>query len=170
MVHENISISSLNSFHDKSSFSCGVDSLDQYLAKRATQYLERGLAVTYVLTANSSNIILGYYTLSSTSINLTSLPESIVKKLPRYPHVPATLIGRLAVSKIHQKKKYGEILLIDALRKSLEYSNAIGSIAVIVDAENEKIIDFYKKYGFFELNDCKSKLFLPMKTIAKLFA
>jgi ribosomal protein S18 acetylase RimI-like enzyme len=162
-------IALLNKEHDKTTFSSGVDSLDRYLIKEASQYKRRGLAVTYVLTENDTTTVMGYYTLSSASVNLELLPPEIQKKLPRYPTVPATLLGRLAVDKKHQKKDLGELLLLDALRKSFELSEKIGSVAVIVDAENNKVISFYKKYGFIELIDCQSKLFLPMKTIGKLW-
>ena len=40
----------------------------------------------------------GYYTLSATSVKLTEFPADITRKLPRYPLVPATLLGRLAVA------------------------------------------------------------------------
>ena len=74
--------------------------------------------------------VLGYYTLSSFGINLADLPEETAKKLPRYPLVPATLLGRLAVDKDHQGKGLGEFLLMDALHRSLDQADVIGSAAV----------------------------------------
>lgn len=45
--------------------------------------------------------VAGYYTLSLTSVNLAELPEQVARKLPRYPLVSATLLGRLAVDRHH---------------------------------------------------------------------
>ena len=42
--------------------------------------------------------IAGYYTLSQYAIELEDVPEEVAKKLPKYALVPATLLGRLAVS------------------------------------------------------------------------
>jgi hypothetical protein len=40
---------------------------------------------------------------------------------------------------------------------------------VFVEAIDDEAAPFYKKYGFIELPEDKLKLFLPMKTIAKVF-
>ncbi len=59
--------------------------------------------------------------------------------------------------------------MMEALRRSLEQSRAIASMAVIVDAKDEEARNFYVKYGFIELPDNPHRLFLPMKTIAAMF-
>ena len=55
--------------------------------------------------------IAGYYTLASASILLSDLPETLAKKLPRYPSVPAVRMGRLAVSDSFKGKGLGAALL-----------------------------------------------------------
>ncbi|NNM60370.1 MAG: GNAT family N-acetyltransferase [Legionellales bacterium] len=170
MSNEKLCIECLDEHHDRRFFSCGIDALDRYLITEATQYRKRDIAITYVLTVEHSDVVIGYYALSSTSISLDALPGDISKKLPRHPHVPAILLGRLAVNTEHQKKKYGEILLINALQKSFESSQTISAVAVTVDAENDMAVKFYKKYGFIEFPERKNKLFLPMKTIVKLLS
>ena len=79
----------------------------------------------------------------------------------------AILIGRLAVAKEHAGKGLGEILLMDALKKSLDSTKNIAAFAVVVDAIDEKAAAFYRKYGFMPLRE--NRLFLPMKTIQQLF-
>jgi GNAT superfamily N-acetyltransferase len=56
-----------------------------------------------------------YYTLSSTAVNLVELPGSLTRRLPRYPLVPATRLGRLAVDLRCRGRGYGRHLLPDAL-------------------------------------------------------
>jgi GNAT superfamily N-acetyltransferase len=112
---------------------------------------------------------MGYYTLSAHSVLLEMLPESVRKKLPRYPSVPATLLGRLAVDKRHQGQNLGGHLLIDALRRSLEISRKMASLAVIVHAKNSQAICFYEHYGFLSFTDTPHRLFLPMATIDQLW-
>jgi predicted GNAT family N-acyltransferase len=119
------------------------------------------------LLDRSSDIVAGYYTLSQAGINLVDLPIEITKKLPKYPVVPATLLGRLAVDKKYQGKGLGEILLMDALQKSLQ--NEIASMAVVVDAKDDNARSFYEHYQFIRFPDYPNRLFLPMTTIAKMF-
>ncbi len=83
--------------HDRTRFRCGVRELDDYLRRRAGQDVRRRAAAVFVLSpADEPNRVAGYYTLSAASIVLGDLPQDVAKKLPRYPHIPATLIGRLA--------------------------------------------------------------------------
>ena len=97
------------------------------------------------------------------------LPEQISKKLPAsYQSLPATLLGRLARDLKYNGERLGELLLIDALKRSYDASLRIGSIAVVVDPIDEAAQNFYLRYGFIDLPD-SGKMFLSMKTIANLF-
>jgi len=161
-------ISPLERKHNRKSFSCGLDSLDSYLHIQAGQDKRKRIAVTYVLEDQCTNKISGYYTLSATAIELNFLPESVRKKLPSYPCIPATLIGRLAVDENYKKRGLGETILIDAMKRAYHASLSIASFAIVVDAINSNAKSFYKKYGFLELSAVKRRLFLPMSVIAKL--
>lgn len=162
-------IEPLNNEHRKTIFSCGIEPLDRYLIQLAGQDARRHLSATYVLTAADSKIILGYYTLSSSSIELSSLPEEMVKKLPRYPTLPATLLGRLAIDQKYQGEKLGELLLIDALKRSSKLSDEIALMAVIVEAKNEKARQFYLRFEFIQFSESKNQLFLPISTISRIW-
>jgi predicted GNAT family N-acyltransferase len=155
--------------HDRGAFSCGVPALDRYLQKQASQDLKKRVAAVFALTPDGRTIA-GYYTLSQYSVELDAIPEETAKKLPKYPRVPATLIGRLAVSEAFRGQGLGEMLLMDALNRCLSGSKQVASAVVIVDAKDNKIAGFYKKYGFIELPGIPNRLFLPMATVAKLFA
>ncbi len=162
-------IEPLGKHHQRAAFSSGSESLDRYLRHQAGQEARRHIAVTFVLVDTQHQVIAGYYTLSATSILLGELPPEVADKLPRYPLVPATLLGRLAVDTGYQGKGLGEFLLMDALRRSLAQSQAIASMAVVVDAEGDRASSFYARYGFIQFPEHPHRLFLPMKTIAALF-
>ena len=162
------SIEPLGAKHDRAAFSCGVTALDNYLHNQAGQDLKKRAAVPFVLT-NDGKTILGYYTLSQFAIALDVVPPEIARKLPKYSMIPATLLGRLAVSKERRGQKLGELLLMDALKRSLDSSSQVASTAVVVDAKDEAAAAFYKKYGFIDLPNIERRLFLPMGTIENLF-
>jgi GNAT superfamily N-acetyltransferase len=98
---------------------------------------------------------------------LNDLPESTAKKLPRYPLVPAILLGRLAVGQTHRGKGYGELLLIDALKRCLDIED-IGWAVILVNAKDEVAAAFYEHYDFIRLTQGSSRLFLPRSTIVSL--
>jgi predicted GNAT family N-acyltransferase len=158
----------LCSRHDRSAFSCGVGVLDTYLRTQAGQDLRKRAAVPFVITEDGKTIA-GYYTLSQFAVTLGALPEKVAKKLPKYPLVSVTLLGRLAVSTAFRGQRLGEVLLMDALHRSLESSKHVASAAVIVDAKDDSAVSFYKKYGFLELPKVVRRLFLPMGTIEQMF-
>ena len=149
--------------HDRAGFSCGNASLDRYLKDQAGQDLRRGCAMPFVLVqARGGASILGYYTLSSYGIDVGELPADVVKKLPRYPLIPATLLGRLAVDRRYQGQGIGEFLLMDALRRAF-------AAVVVVDANDASATKFYRRLGFVAFPSITGRLFLPMKAIAGLF-
>ena len=116
------------------------------------------------MLANGSDV-LGYYTLSSYAIDASELPPEHVRGLPGYPRLPAILIGRLARDRKHRGKKFGDLLLADALRRSRENTASVGAIAVVVEAENENARQFYESFGFMPFPDRPKKQFMLMSTI-----
>jgi GNAT superfamily N-acetyltransferase len=152
--------------HDRTVFESGVEPLDRYFRVQAGQDARKNMAAPFVLVL-PDGIIGGYYTLSATGVNLADLPAQITRKLPRYPLVPATLLGRLAVDRRHQGKGYGRFLLADALFRSVR--SEIASFAVIVDAKGGNARRFYERESFLPFPDQPMRLFRPMADIAALF-
>lgn len=124
------------------------------------------MAAPFVLVLSDSAIG-GYYTLSATAVKLTDLPDQTARRLPRYPLIPATLLGRLAVDRRFQGKGYGRFLLADALYRVAR--NEIASFAVIVDAKDEAARRFYERESFSPFVDQPMKLFRPVADIKQLF-
>lgn len=156
--------------HDRAAFSCGNPALDQYLKERARQDARRYVAAPFVLIPGpGEKTILGYYTLSSFAIDLSDLPPETARKLPSYPNVPVTLLGRLAVDQQHAGQGLGEFLLMDALHRSLSQSSQIAAVAVVVDAIDTNAVRFYRHFNFMPFPDRPNRLFLPMQTVAALF-
>ncbi len=161
-------IEALASRHIRKDFSCGDIALDRYLQRQAGQDARKHVAATFVLVEKGGLEILGYYSLSATSVRLADLPERIAKKLPRYPLVPAILLGRLAVDETKRNKGYGQVLLIDALKRCLA-ANEIGWAALIVDAKDENAASFYEHHEFIRLSKRPLLLYLARTTISSLF-
>ncbi|BBO80284.1 hypothetical protein DSCO28_08500 [Desulfosarcina ovata subsp. sediminis] len=107
---------------------------------------------------------MGYYTLSSLSLELQYLPEKLARKLPNYS-APAALIGRLAVSEPFQGHGIGAMLLADAIKRTLSVSDQIAIYALVADAIDDDVVRFYQKFGFMRLSNSSRRLFLPLKSL-----
>jgi predicted GNAT family N-acyltransferase len=158
-----LSFSNLCSEHDKASFDCGVEDLNLFLRENASSFVKRGLCAVHVL-ADESNII-GYYTLSASSIPVVDLPEKIAKKYPARMPIPSWLLGKLAVDKKYHGKGYGKIVLCDALNHILKLRNDVGGYCVIVDARDTDVKNFYIKYGFTPFPESNLRLYMPASDI-----
>jgi len=55
-----------------------------------------------------------------------------------------------------------------ALKRALEHSRNIASVAVVVDAIDENAHAFYRRYGFINIPNHPNRLFMPMKTVAHI--
>lgn len=150
--------------HDRAAFSSGSPELDRYLARRAGQDVRRRIARVFVCTAREADAVLGFYTLSALSVDLSSLPERLSRKLPRHP-VPCALVGRLAVDRAAQGFGLGRMLLADAIKRVAVAGDSIAIHAVIVDAKNGDAKRFYEGFGLVSLRDEPMRLFLPLGSI-----
>ena len=163
---ESLRVEPLGPHHDRTSFASGVEPLDRYLRSQAGQDARKNMAAPFVLVL-PNGAVGGYYTLSATAVKLADLPDQTVRRLPRYPLVPATLLGRLAVDRRFQGRGYGRFLLADALCRIAR--SEIASVAVIVDAKDEAARRFYERESFLPFADQPMKLFRPVVDIKQLF-
>jgi predicted GNAT family N-acyltransferase len=155
--------------HNRVAFSCGNEQLDRYLHSVANQDKKKNIAIPYVIFDRDRQTIIGYYTLSMSGINLAELPEQIAKKLPKYPIIGVTLIGRLAVSSDYKGSGWGKLLIMDALHRSLAASKGTASFAVVVDAIDDAAVRFYQRFDFQPFPDSSTKLFRMMANIDQAF-
>lgn len=161
-------IAPLDRQHDRKSFDCGENSLNQYLHRYANQDIRRRVNRVFVASPpDAPRQVIGYYSLSAGNLDATALPESFRRRLPKYP-VPVVLLGRLAVAESRQRIGLGSILLADALQRIAQASQVMAVYAVVVDALNDQAAEFYQQFGFVPLPSQPLKLFLPMDSISTL--
>jgi len=104
-----------------------------------------------VAVKSPETTVLGFYSLSASSINAADLPPE------------------LAINQSSKGQGLGQFLLLDALYRSLQAAPAIAAMAVVVDAKDAAAAAFYERYGFMPLSASEGRMFLPMKTVATLF-
>ncbi|MEG3149206.1 GNAT family N-acetyltransferase [Sphingomonas sp. ZT3P38] len=149
----------LLSKHDRSAFASGSDELDRYLRERAAQDMRRRVASCFV-AVDDDGTTAGFYTIAATSLVLDLIPAERAIHLPRYPSIPAVLLGRLAVALTHQGKRLGGALVADALLRARRAE--VMAFTMVVEAKDDPAERFYQHLGFESLETNRRMLIRPL--------
>lgn len=162
--------------HDRSSFSCGVARLDNYLNRTVRKHQEGNFTRLFVALAPGEQAVLGYYSLNAHMIEAENLPSGLTKNAPRHGAVPAAYLSMIAVDTSAQGQGLGTVLLADALKRLIPLSDEIGLAVVVLDVIDDggeaafrRRAKFYKSMGFIALPSRPARMFLPMKDVRKAF-
>ena len=150
----------LGAAHDRTTFSCGVEALDHYLVRQATQDIRRRVSACYVAVEAATERVAGYYTLAAGGVPLNDLAPELTRRLPRYPSVPVARVGRLAVDRSFQGRQLGAALLADAALRAARSEVAVH--ALVVDAKDDAAAAFYRHHGFESFGGLNRQLIVPL--------
>jgi ribosomal protein S18 acetylase RimI-like enzyme len=128
--------------------------------------MRRRVANCFVAVPDGAATVAGFYTLAASSIPIHDLPDETARRLPRYPVLPAALLGRLAVDRGFRGRQLGAALLFDAVLRALRAEPAV--LTVIVDAKDDAALAFYRHHGFLPFARRPSSLYFPVDTAAQL--
>ncbi len=149
--------------HRIDSFTCGVESLDDWLVKRARANSASGASQVFVAT-DRTDAVVAYYSLSTGSIIRKTLPRERRHGSP--DPVPVLLIGRFAVSTDHQGEDLGRSLLRDALIRCGRLLDEVAFMFVLVHPVDARADSFWRKFGFIPAPTDKPMLLLPISALA----
>lgn len=151
--------------HHREAFDCGNAALNEFLRRHARQTHDLGGAKTFLAVRDDdATQILGFYSLSPASVEFTLTPDIIRRGLARHD-LPVFRLGRLAVDHTMQRKGLGGQLLLSAGRRCLRAAQEVGGVALLIDAKNKDVADWYAGYGALPLLDTPLSLLLPLTTI-----
>ncbi|HHC11552.1 MAG TPA: GNAT family N-acetyltransferase [Campylobacterales bacterium] len=168
-----IEIRLLHKNDDLSSFDCGIIELNQFLKQYAKQNQFRHfIGTTYVAVVD--NIIIGYLSVSASSIRIADFSNELSKKLPKYP-LPVLRLTRLGIDVKYQNIGIGKQLLKFTLGLTLKQKEQFGCFALVVDAKAQSV-GFYEAFGFesvdvvsgtLDIRPYAQSMFLATKVIEK---
>ena len=165
-MNPSLTIQTLTKDHNRNDFDCGNEALNNFLQKIAWQHNAKRLSKTFVLIDSQyPTDIIAYMTLVVCEVLADEIPHQWKKKYPQ--RIPAAKLARLAVSHAQQRKGYDQLILIDALQKTLNVSYAMGIAGLFVDAKDTQAQAYYQQFGFLALPEQLDNLFMPLSTIAK---
>lgn len=151
--------------HNREVFDCGDAALNDFLRRHARQTHEQGGAKTFLAVRDDDTAaVLGFYCLSPASVEFSRAADVVKRGLARHD-VPVFRLGRLAVDQSLQGNGLGGQLLLSAGRRCLRASQEVGGVALLIDAKNERVAQWYASYGALPLLDMPLSLLLPLATI-----
>jgi len=172
----NIKIRKLEKRDSRQLFRSGDIEIDRFFIKFAGQnQFKHKIGNSYVAVDVDTQTIIGYATVSVSSMNIDSLDMDELKKLPNYP-LPIMRIARLGVDENFQSQGIGRKLLQKMFYLALEIEDLVGCVGIFVDAKDDAVA-FYEKYGFvvvpvlngeLPIKPTQTLMYLSMKIIHKI--
>ncbi len=142
-------VQALTEAHSLAEFDCGVEALDRWLDQSARTAAASGTAATYVLCRGKR--VVGYYALAMSAVEHERAPSRLRRGMP--DPIPVVLLARLALDRSEHGRSLGGHLLVDALTRCVRGGNEFGARAVVVDAISPDAANFYRHFGFRDLDE-----------------
>ena len=137
--------------HNRKSFDCGDDAMNEFLRKYARQSHEAGGAKTFVAVDDADGkTVLGFYSLAPGALAYADTPEQVRKGLARHD-VPGFRLVRIATDTRLQGGGLGGQLLAMAARRCLRAADVVGGVLLVIDAKNGRAAAWYASYGVVAL-------------------
>jgi GNAT superfamily N-acetyltransferase len=139
----------LTAAHVLEGFQSGEPVLDEWLVGRALDNMALGASRTFVVTKPGTAEVIGFYALAMGQVLHQDVTSSLRRNMPR--HIPAVILGRLAVDRRAQGQGLGAALLQDAVNRSLRAVTEVSARVLIVHAISPAAEAFYEHHGFTRL-------------------
>jgi GNAT superfamily N-acetyltransferase len=130
--------------HDLEHFNSGVQSLDDWLKRRARGNQSSGASRTFVATENE--IVAGYYALAASSVAPNETAGRFRRNMP--DPIPVVVLARLAIDQRFQGAGLGSALVRDCAMRVVAAADTIGIRGMMVHAISEEARTFYLRLGF----------------------
>lgn len=130
-------------------FDCENKTINKFVAGSLKKQVRQNLSQCFVLLdTNSEDRFIGFYTLSSFSIEASELKNMSEGSLPS--HIPCSRLIMLGVDKDYKKRGLGKLLLQSIMLKTINAAEQIGIYGLFLDADKDAYT-FYIEHGFIPL-------------------
>ena len=160
--------------HDRSTFSCGVEPVDNFFKRTANKLAEADNLRVFVMVSPEGGII-GFIALNAFSIDYRELPAKFARTRPGHGNIPAAFISMIGVDRRFAGNGYGGDLLIDGLSRIVRASDELGIAVVVLDvlddgdaAAYERRKALYLRFGFSPMLTSPRRLYLPLASVRNL--
>jgi ribosomal protein S18 acetylase RimI-like enzyme len=160
--------------HNRESFSCGVEQVDNFFKRTANKLAKADNLRVFVMVA-ADGAVIGFYALNAHAVSFADLPAKFARTRPNHGNIPAAYISMIGVDQHFAGCGYGGDLLVDALKRIVRASDALGIAVIILDVLDDgdaarvaRRKALYESYGFQALPSNPLRLFLSVGTVRRL--
>lgn len=146
-------------------FDCGKTVLNNWLVTRARANDVNGGSRTYLLITGDDRVA-GYFCLSNYALVHEEVKASVRRNMPN--PIPATLLGRLAVSSELQGQDIGSSLLRYAVSLAVKVAEFTNSAVLVTEPIDESAFAFYRMFGFEPVKAGASLLMLRLHAVREI--
>ena len=133
----------LNAGHDRAAFGCRSEAQTGWLREHALAAQQADTARVYVASEAGQVRVSGYYAMTAGSVAREAAPPRTTQGTGRY-RVPVAILTRLGVDIGEQGRGLGGALVRDALLQTAWIADRIGVRALLIHAENNAAVAFYR--------------------------
>lgn len=158
--------------HIRRGFCCSVQKIQNYCRNNIHRQHDAYQVRAFVACDGDSLEVIGFYYLCLTSFVIGKIDDPSDDKFDRVKAVPAVYLGMIAVHDDYIGSGVGKMLMAHALHTTTEIADRAGTYALTLDALNEKLVEYYKKFDFqtFKQGETGLEMFLPLKSIQAAIA
>lgn len=154
---------------DLTTFDCGVDAYNQWLTRSAAGAVKAGTAAVHLLVQDGTDKgtlrVMGYVAIAPTAVVRDDLPGSVARGMPTM--IPGYLLAKMALDSSlrgNREARWGTQLLVEALRRIVDAATVSGGRVVVVDADNEGLLAFYRGHSFLPTGVDPLRLYMKVAT------
>ncbi|MFD6860554.1 hypothetical protein ACFWCF_24845 [Rhodococcus sp. NPDC060090] len=140
--------------HQTNFFDCGESKLDNWLDTHALNEQRVGKSRTHVWVDAGGEYVVGYYTLSQTTVRETEDEPGLFRKIrpPKYrgEEAPGILVGKFALDNDLQNKGLALDLLADAYLNAYDAVSLVGGVFLVIEPKQnrDRLRKLYETFGF----------------------
>lgn len=151
-------------------FTCGEADIDRWAKSKAHKLHEKRRARVWCARLNANSSAIGFFSLSLTTE--TNAKIDFAHRDAWKNGAPLIFVDFIGVSRVHQAKGLGKLLLMDALFKSYQVASLVAPYGVALRSLNERTTKFYRSFGFALAPDERPEksplMILPIWSIVQL--
>jgi hypothetical protein len=158
--------------YELGAFDCGEDAYNRWLVNAAEAAVRAGTAGVYLLIEDADNTdprVLGYYAICPTAVVRDDLPKAVTRSGP--DPVPGFLLAKMALDRSLRgdgEAMWGTQLLVAALRRIVQAADMSGGRVIVVDADNDGLLAFYRRHSFKPTGVDPLRLYMKVATARRV--
>ena len=146
MIDDYPDLAPLNRRHEVAGFRCSSEAQTNWLRRQGPNNRKVGTAAkVYVFTESAdSHDVVAYFAWCMSGVASETLPSRFKQGVGDYPMQPFLLLARLGVHSAHEGQGLGSRMLGHVILETYNYSKAIGCRGLLIHAENDDAVAYYK--------------------------